>query len=280
MSDGGTIGPGPDSGITGSVDADGGSVSRLYFAVVGDTRPSVIDDTGGYPTPLITRIFEEIEALNPRPQFVVATGDYIFADPLGSQSTKQLALYTGAMAKYSGTVFGAMGNHECTSLSALNCASWDSAAFQAYRAALVTPLGKAKAYYTVPFSALDGSWTAKLIVLACNDWDTTQRDWFTAEMAKPTTYTLVARHQPSGGPCTGDADQIMTTQPYDLLLVGHLHRFAHSGKSVTVGISGAPILTGDPYGFVTIEQLVADAGFRVTQYDETTALPVTSFVVP
>src|SRR5207247_11106396 len=143
---------------------------------------------------------------DPKPQFVVATGDYVFADPWGSQGAKQLALYKEAMAKYSGPVFGAMGNHECTSLSQVNCSNWDTAIFQSYRAALVTPLGYSKPYYTVPFSGADGSWSAKLIVLACSDWDATQRDWLAGELAKPSTYTLVARHHPTGGPCTNDAD--------------------------------------------------------------------------
>ena len=51
-------------GISGTVGPDGGTVSRLYFAVVGDTRPAVIDDTGHYPSAVINHIFQEINALD------------------------------------------------------------------------------------------------------------------------------------------------------------------------------------------------------------------------
>src|SRR5580698_2680282 len=39
--------------IKGTVGADGGTLSRLLFAAVGDTRPATADDTGGYPTDII-----------------------------------------------------------------------------------------------------------------------------------------------------------------------------------------------------------------------------------
>src|SRR5207302_8532846 len=35
--------------VTGSVGANGGTLNRLYFAVVGDTRPPSPDDTASYP---------------------------------------------------------------------------------------------------------------------------------------------------------------------------------------------------------------------------------------
>src|SRR5579883_1824726 len=100
--------------ISGSVGANGGSISRLVFAVVGDTRPVNEDQPNTYPTAVITKIFQDIQALSPRPPFVLATGDYQFSST-GSRSTAsaQVGLYMQARAAYSGTLFPAMGNHEC-----------------------------------------------------------------------------------------------------------------------------------------------------------------------
>jgi hypothetical protein len=65
--------------ITGTVGNTGGSVSRLVFAVVGDTRPANEDDPSGYPTSVITKIFQDIEAQSPHPVLTLGTGDYQFS---------------------------------------------------------------------------------------------------------------------------------------------------------------------------------------------------------
>ena len=49
--------------VAGTVDANGGPLSRLYFAVVGDTRPPLLDDTAGYPTHIITPLYEDPERI-------------------------------------------------------------------------------------------------------------------------------------------------------------------------------------------------------------------------
>ena len=41
------------------------------FAVVGDTRPPTYDDTQGYPTAIIQKIYGDIEGLNPHPPFML-----------------------------------------------------------------------------------------------------------------------------------------------------------------------------------------------------------------
>jgi len=41
----------------------GGSVSRLYFAVVGDTRPAFIDQLNGYPKEVITKLYSDLTAV-------------------------------------------------------------------------------------------------------------------------------------------------------------------------------------------------------------------------
>ena len=58
-----------------SIGPTGGTVSRLYFAVVGDTRPANVDDTSGYPTTVITKIFQDMQGMSPPPTFGVSTGD-------------------------------------------------------------------------------------------------------------------------------------------------------------------------------------------------------------
>jgi hypothetical protein len=272
------MGPTP----TGTVGPSGGTVSRLYFAVVGDTRPANPDDTAHYPVEVITKIYADIEALNPRPQFVLTTGDYMFASPAGTQAQPQIALYAQAAQQFTGgPIFADMGNHECTGATASNCATTATSNYQAYLSTMVKPLGKDLPYYTVPFTAADGSFTAKLIIVACNAWDQTQKTWLDGELAKQTTYTIVSRHQPSSataGPCVGDVDALLAQHPYDLLIVGHSHTFARDNREIIVGNGGAPITGNVPFGFAIVDQRPG-SGFVITQYDYSSAAPLGSFIV-
>src|SRR4029079_818751 len=72
-------GGGVDAGPPSTIGAMGGTLDTLSFAVVGDTRPATIDDTNGYPTAVIQKIWQDVEAHSPRPAFGVTTGDYQFA---------------------------------------------------------------------------------------------------------------------------------------------------------------------------------------------------------
>jgi hypothetical protein len=173
-----------------------------------------------------------------------------------------------------------MGNHECTGATASNCASSPTNNMNAFVATLVTPLGKTTPYYTVPINDMNGKWTAKIIIAACNAWDSTQYSWLQGELAKSTTYTFVVRHEPmgtSGAPCVSEMDSLLQRSTYDLFIVGHSHTFAHSQKQVVVGNGGAPISGGANYGFATIAQ--QGSGFAVTQYDYLSAQPVSTFTV-
>ncbi len=276
-------GPGPVGPPVGTVGVNGGQVSRLFFAVVGDTRPALPDATSTYPTAVIEKIYADIEAMSPRPQFVVGTGDYMFALPFGNQGQAQADLYTHAAKQFTGgPMFAALGNHECTGGTTANCfGNTTSKNYSAYLATFVAPLGKSLPYYSVPFTSTDGSWTAKLLIVACNAWSPAQKSWMEAELARPTTYTFVARHQPFGinSPCSADADALMNQYPYNLHIVGHSHTYTHQGKQVIVGNGGAPISGNTPFGYATIEQLPT-GGFKVSQYDANTALPLSAFVVP
>jgi hypothetical protein len=276
-------GPEPDAGpIEGSVTSNGGAVSRMFFAVVGDTRPPNEDQTSSYPTSIINKIYSDIDALSPKPQFVLTTGDYMFANPSGVEGAAQIALYQSAMSSFSnGPHLGVMGNHECTGYTAGNCANNLTKNMKAYESTFMTPNGFSTPYFVVPFHAEDNSWTAKLVGIACNAWDTTQKAWLTQQMATSTTYTIVSRHEPSEAntaPCVTDSDNIINAAGFDLSIVGHTHTFRRNGKEIVVGNGGAPLTSSAGYGFATVE-MIPGTGFRVVEYDATSALPVDTFTV-
>src|SRR5438477_7361806 len=98
---------GTDDANNGSADAylpdvGGGAISELRFAIVGDTRPPSPDDTANYPTPIITKIWQDIEAESPHPQFAISTGDYMFASTFRSEQIPQLDKYLAARAVFTG----------------------------------------------------------------------------------------------------------------------------------------------------------------------------------
>ena len=271
----------PDAGpITGTVSVAGGTVSRLFFAVVGDTRPPDVDLTDSYPTATINSIYDDIDGLNPKPQFVLTTGDFMFAAKNGSEGAPQLNKYVAASQRFhGGPVFPTLGNHECTGYTRDNCATTTTANLRAYKAQLTDPLGL-DLYYAVPFTVSDG--TAKLIVAACNAWDATQTSWLEDQLATPTTYTIVARHEPSSAytaPCINEMDQVLVGATYDLLLVGHTHTFEKRGKEIVIGNGGAPLTGSAPFGFATVE-LIPGTGFRVSELDASSRAVIRSFVVP
>ncbi len=261
----------------------GGSVAALYFAIVGDTRPANPDDTANYPSAVIEKIYADIEALSPRPQFVVTTGDYMFASSFGKEGAKQMALYKQAAAQFSGPIFPAMGNHECTGATASNCASQLTYNMQAFTEGMLKPIGQTNPYFSIPFGDLDGKWTAKLVVAACNAWDDRQATWLQGELARKTTYTFVVRHEPSGTdgpPCVVPMDAMLAQATFDLFIVGHSHTFRHpSQKELVVGNGGAPLSGGSNYGFATVAQQ-AGGGFVVTEYDYLSSTPLGTFVLP
>jgi hypothetical protein len=282
----GTPGASYDGGVppSGTVGGNGGSVSRLYFAVVGDTRPANEDDTTGYPTAVITRIYQALEALSPPPAFAVATGDYQFAAPSGSEGAAQVDLYMGARAKYSGALFPAMGNHECTGATASNCGSGNTNGttnnYNAFLTKMLAPIGQTSPYYEIDLGAADGSWTAKLLFVAANAWTQTQANWLDQAMARPTTYTFLVRHEPANAtsaPGVGPAENIMLMHPYTLSIVGHVHTYQRSGsREITIGNGGAPLSGTADYGFAMLSQQ-ADGSIAVDMIDYTSGLADPSF---
>jgi hypothetical protein len=250
--------------VTGTVTETGGSVSRLLFAVVGDTRPAMEDDTTNYPTGVITSIYQDIQSLTPTPSFVVSTGDYQFSNPSGSQAAAQMDIYLGARASYkNGPSFPAMGNHECTGGTTSNCGSGNANGitnnYNAFTTKMLKPIGQSLPYYEIDVNATDKSWTAKFLFVAANAWDSTQSSWLSTAMAKQTTYTFLIRHESASTspapPGVAGAEAIMAKNPYTLSLVGHTHSYYHGkgSREVLFGNGGAP-LTSKNYGFGLIQQ--------------------------
>jgi hypothetical protein len=285
----GTPGSAYDAGPppTGMVTPSGGAVSRLYFAVVGDTRPANEDDTSAYPTAVITQIYQDLQALSPPPLFAVSTGDYQFASPTGTQSTPQLDLYVGARAKYSGIVFPVMGNHECTGATASNCGPEIDGGltpnYENFLSMILAPAAQTSPYYEVDLTSsadAPSPWTAKLLFLAANAWTQTQANWLDAAMTRPTTYTFVIRHEEAGAssaPGTGPSENIMATHPYTLAIVGHTHTYQRSSqREVIIGNGGAPLSGGVDYGYGMVSQQ-ADGSIAVDVIDYTTGLADSSF---
>jgi predicted phosphodiesterase len=287
-SDAGTVTVNGGGPVGGTVGANGGKVSRLLFAVVGDTRPANEDDTSGYPTAIIDQIYTDIAGLNPMPTFTVGTGDYQFASPSGSQSPVQIGLYMAARAKYSGTFYPAMGNHECTGATASNCGQGNADGITSNLSNFITtmlgPIKQTSPYYAVNVDATDGTWTSKFVFVAGNAWDSGQSSWLSGVMANKTTYTFVIRHEQtgtSGPPGVAPSDSIISGFPYTLLIVGHTHTYEHrSTQQIIIGNGGAPITGSGNYGFGLISQRSDGAlTVDVIDYQSNQADPSFHFVI-
>jgi hypothetical protein len=279
----------------------------LSFAIVGDTRPPTEDDTAGYPTAIITKIWQDIEAASPRPPFALSTGDYQFAGPTHTppQQATQIGYYMTARAGYSGVQFPAMGNHECDGATQDNCYACGSACssvggtciggicetpnFTVFQSNMLTPIGQSLPYYTINVNGTNNAWTAKFVFVACNMWSATQAAWLDSELSTSTTYTFVVRHEgtiATTAPCisgTGsmNADTIISGHPLTLLIAGHTHTYAYysSEKQVIVGNGGAPLAGSVNYGYVIARQQ-SNGSILFNEYDYQTNAVSNTFTVP
>ncbi len=267
---------------TGSIGPQGGTMSSLSFAIVGDTRPQKEGDTAAYPTQLITEIFSNLQGASPWPQFVMGTGDYAYCS--SSDCAAQTANYIVAAAQYTGQIFLAMGNHECTGATDSNCGPEGADGITPNYSNFLNLIGtfglnstnqptlaNQEAYYEVDVSSSDSTnpWTAKFVVIAANAWDSGQSSWLTSVMQKQTTYTFVIRHESyqDDGAASSDlpgderaSDQIIDSAPYPytMLLVGHSHYYEQSTSGngnveLIVGNGGAE--TSGPAGYVICSQI-------------------------
>ncbi len=286
--------PGKDGG-TGSdaipvqPDASTAYSATFSFAVVGDTRPANEDDVTGYPTSVITKIWADVEARTPHPDFAVSTGDYMFASPTAAMPTvdAQLDLYMHARAQYTNAVFPAMGNHECTGATASNCGPGSTSGITLnmaeYEKRMLNPLGIMQPYFAFPFHATDNSWTAKVVVVAANAWSPAQSAWLDQTLAMATTYTFVVRHESSQTtetPGVTPSQAIIDKYPLTMLIVGHTHTWEHYAPDheVIVGNGGAPLTSGTGYGYTIVERL-ASGVIQTTAYDYNSNAQVSQFRV-
>jgi hypothetical protein len=245
-----------------------GELSSLSFAITGDTRPPNEDDTEGYPTAIITKIFQDMQAASPRPAFAVATGNYMFSDPDvdGTQSA-QLDDYLTASSNFSNMVYPAMGSHECDGATADNCSttlSGNTYDYIAFYDQMLEPIGLQLPYYTVNFAGPNNAWTAKFVFVACNAWSTQQATWLSTSLSAPTTYTFAIWNElltDTSAPClsgtgSNNAYTILNQYPYSLLITGDLgtYEYISSDKEVVVGLGGAPLAGTINYGYVIAQQ--------------------------
>jgi predicted phosphodiesterase len=263
---------GGGSGVTGIT---GGMLDTLSFAIVGDTRPAMVDDTAGYPTAVIQKIWQQVEATSPRPAFAISTGDYMYANTYKTQQAPQLDAYLAARSAFTNVAFPAMGNHECTGYTDSNCGAGNADGitpnYTQFMTKMLMPLGVTTPYYTVQVAAKDASWTAKFVFVAANAWDATQATWFDGELAKPTTYTFVVRHEGTDAttaPGVTPSAGIMAKHPYTLLIAGHTHRFEYNegAREIIVGNGGAPLSSSTAYYGYVVAQQRADGAIVFTSY--------------
>jgi hypothetical protein len=306
--------------FTSNITASGGTESQLFFAVVGDTRPYNPDDTTNYPAspPLaactasnsgsvgtdtascgaITKVFQDIQGLNPRPPFVISTGDYQYVTPGKGDSATQLGYYQSARALYSGIEWPAMGNHECDGYTASNCASGcpsgDSCSgsntenFLGFQSKFLTPIGETLPYYSRTVTASDGSWTAHFIFVAPNYWNSTQQSWLTSQLAAVGTssqsnYIFVVHHEDAtaGAPTSLSTIESAEKNVETVSIVGHSHTWSHGGtnsKELLVGNGGVPSTSDKNLGYTTVQRQ-SNGDLVISNYDFITLAAVNTYTV-
>ncbi|HEX3865156.1 MAG TPA: metallophosphoesterase [Gemmatimonadaceae bacterium] len=285
---GGSGGSGGGGGGGGGSDGSGGSgmtSSDLVFAIVGDTRPSSVDDTTNYPTTIITKIFADIAAT--AAQFAIGTGDYQYASTTGTEQAPQIAKYMTARAGFTGPFYPAMGNHECTGYTDSECGTGNADGvtknFTAFQSAMLGPINQTNPYFVENVAAPDNSWTAKFVFIACNYWNSTQASWLSQQLAVATTYTFVIRHESVADMSTTGCSASQTTvnaNPLTLLIVGHTHEYSHekSDKEIINGIGGAPLTSGTNYGYTLVTRN-SDGSLTVTTTDYSSGSTIDSFKI-
>ena len=257
----------PDAGAVpaGTVEANGGTVDRLWFATTGDTRPSSCNDTEGYPKAAIAQIAQAMKAL--RVQFAVDLGDhmYICSDTgalsmaqLDSAAQAQMGFYQGAVAQGPKAWWMTMGNHECDAAYALRRPCIVGGPHDPNFAAYLSALGRPQPYYFNDVQTSAG--LARFVVVADDSWDATQSAWLSSTLTDADArarYTIVARHHPVTGTRSGPSEvlSILRQHKYTLILTAHNHDYQHDtgswgGRSAVVGLGGA----GGLWGFGTVLQ--------------------------
>jgi Calcineurin-like phosphoesterase len=252
------------------------NAAPLKFGVFGDCRPGNENDTPNYPTAVMTNIFTAMQAKGA--QFAIGTGDYMFASTSEAVDA-QVALQLQAQAAFTGPVYRAMGNHECTGATASSCPNGTETANVKAFLAQLSPAGTKLPYYRVDVETPSGK--AKFLLIAGNAWSAAQSDWLKAQMADPTAYTFAIRHVPPGttAPGVDESEALLGTGPLTIELLGHFHEYKRIDTThVISGNGGAPPRTGENagFGFLIFEQQ-ANGDLAATEYDETTGNAIDTF---
>jgi hypothetical protein len=235
------------------------------------------NDTSNYPSQIIGGIFSLAQSNGA--QFVIGTGDYMFASTQASV-TSQVQLFKQAMAHYTaGPVYLAMGNHECNGYTDSNCPNLNETPnVQAFLS--LVPSGVTKPYYRIDIPTPMGK--AKLVFVAANAWDSTQQSWLQTQLADPTTYTFVMRHEQaadSNAPGVTPSESIITQNPLTLEVLGHTHEYRHlSTRYVISGNAGAPLTGTGNYGLLLVKQQ-SNGNINVSEIEEATGNTVDSWSV-
>jgi len=268
---------GSSGSSTGSVGASGGTVSLLHFGLTGDTRPPSCNDTASYPSAIIDTIADKFKAEDA--QFALDLGDHMYVcDYTLATAQAQMQLYQAAQARYPGTWFMTMGNHECSHNPCLEGSQ--NANYVAFMNALA-PIAS-KPYYAFDVKTQKG--VATFVIIADNAWDSTQASWLESTLATAdtkATYTIVARHHPQDDTSVAtnaDSVQIIRKHKLSLLLTGHSHQYEHQtadgARDLVLGTGGAPLVAsgaGAFNGYAMVDQL-SSGDLQVSVYDLTGTL--------
>jgi hypothetical protein len=264
---------GTSAGTTGSGGTTGGTTGSgtlLSFAVFGDARPPNVNDTSGYPAAIVNGIFTMAQQKNA--QFVVGTGDYMFASD-ASAVTAQGNMLLAAEANFKGPIYHTLGNHECTGATDSNCPNGNETPNVQFFMSNLVPKGTQHPWYRIDVDTPSG--TAKFLFIAENAWSSDQNTWLQQQLGDATTYTFLARHEPggishsSGAPGLNPSDALIQGQKYTLLVEGHSHEYRRvSANEVISGNGGAPIsYYNASYGFLLVEQL-SDGNLSISEIEE------------
>jgi hypothetical protein len=263
------------------------TITDLRFAVVGDTRPVNVDDTPNYPVAVIDKIWNDVAAAQPAPTFAISTGDYMFANVNGGQASAQLDIYLAARNVFSAPVYAAMGNHECNGYTDSNCGPGNvpgvTTNYTQYMTRMVQPLGFTHPYFDAYYKAADGTWTAKVIVIAANAWNADQATWLDTALSVPSTYTFVVRHEADSAdtaPGTTPSKSIIASHAVTLQIFGHTHTYQHqaASHSVIIGNGGAPLSGGVDYGYAIVSRN-SDGSIQLDEHDYMTNAILDSWAV-
>ena len=279
----GPLTPGPTGPQMPGPGGPGGSGAALKFAVVGDARPGNPNDTANYPAAIVAGNFKLIQ--DKGAQFAVGTGDYMFASNDTAVQGQVDQLVAGE-ANFTGPIYHALGNHECTGATASNCPNGNETPnIRAFMSRLV-PSGTTTPYYRVDVDTPSGK--AKFVFVAANAWSDAQASWLTTQLADPTTYTFIVRHEPASiteTPGVSPSEAIIKQFPMTLELLGHSHEYRRLDKQhVISGNGGAPIHSyfgnsaSNNYGFLLFEQQ-PDGTLSATEIDESTGNPTDSWTI-